>query len=392
MRILITSDFLATHERSQAWNRTWVSLLLARPMSMASGVVVEAFDPLRRSPAFERGVFFPLAGLRIDPDLPHVDFDFRDISDSALEYLASHLDSNTLVVGYELSAPTRGILTRLGVTYIDMWLHPVRFMDDVLFAFSSNNPEIHAALASFGLDEYAFFQAADLIRAHVGRRTWLHPLRIAENSALFVGQQMSDKSVMHQGRMLNLLDFKDRFEDFRKTYRCVYYSRHPRFMRGDREVLRYVRSRPFARAVRYPTYYMLSDQRIEKVASISSSVVHEAKYFGKQAEWWFRPPIPIGGNYPEYVGVFLEWVGPHFWSAVLRPLMDTKPCARTVYLEPRNKVRDMMDSYWGYAHIDRSEAFRIGSLRSKLAQVRHKLWLDRIGFAVERGVRMLMGK
>lgn len=391
MRILITSDFLATHERSQAWNRTWVSLLLARPIGMATGAAVEPFDPAKQSPAFERAEFFSLSGLRLDPNLPHVDFDPRAVSEAALEYLSRHFDARTLVVGYELSAPTRGVLDRLGVPYVDMWLHPVRFMDDLLFAFSSNNPDVHAALAGFGLDEYVFFQAADLIRAHVGRRTWLRPLRIEDGSALFVGQQMSDKSVMHGGRMLNLLDFKDRFEALGKTHRRVYYSRHPRFMRGDREVLRYVRGQAFARSVRLPTYYLLADRRIEKVVSISSSVVHEARYFGKQAEWWHRPPITIGAEYPDYASVLLEWVSPHFWSAALRPLMDTKPCDRVVYQEPRNKIRDMMDSYWGYAHIDRVEAYRLGSLRSRLARLRRALWLDRLGYGLTQFRRKMRG-
>lgn len=67
-------------------------------------------------------------------------------------------------MGYELSEQTRKILDKIKVTYIDIWLHPIRYMDDVLFGLKSNNEEINNKLYTFNIPSETYYLYADRLK------------------------------------------------------------------------------------------------------------------------------------------------------------------------------------------------------------------------------------
>src|SRR5271154_5207356 len=56
-------------------------------------------------------------------------------------------------VGYELPPGMRKLLDSIGAPYIDLRLHPVRFLDDLLFAARASEPATQAALLAMAEPE-----------------------------------------------------------------------------------------------------------------------------------------------------------------------------------------------------------------------------------------------
>lgn len=360
-RIFICSDFLMTKEKEQASNRRWMMDLLSRPLQMATGIRPESFSSsLTSADKLSRMRFFELSGLRLDIDRTQFWFDDRRINAQSRGYLEGFLDPSVLILGYELSEQTRRILDDMQVPWVDMWLHPIRYLDDILFGFSSSSQAVYNEISTFALKNEIFDLYADRLRIqyYKGYRRPNHPIK--NGSALFIGQTLEDKAVCRDGKMLNLLDFKTEFEAVAAKYAKIYYSRHPYVRGGDEEILKYVKQSGVAQIVDWPSYEMLASGRIHKALSISSSVIYEARHFGVDAEFLFQPVIRYGTDRSknEYLSVYQVFVSPHFWSRALKPLMAVNDCEPIMFLEGKDKLRDMLGFYWSYRHVDKLEDMR----------------------------------
>ena len=183
-------------------------------------------------------------------------------------------------------------------------------------------------------------------------------VNIEDNSALFIGQTLQDKAICDHGKMLTILDFKEKILSIKKQYKKLYYSRHPYVKKGDEEVLNFLHTNNI-QLINIPAYNLISSGKIKKVFSVSSSVVYEAKYMGCQYEFLYKPIIKIGVNYPdEYISIYQKFVSPVFWAEVLSPVIETSPCDDAYFLDTKDKLRDMLNFYWNYASIDKVEMLR----------------------------------
>lgn len=362
-KIIFCSDFLMTKEKEQFSNLKWLSEILKRPIKESTGFSVECFtSSLTDTSKFSREKFFLLSKIKVDIHKTQFYFDDYHISPTSISYLNKYLDSSTLVIGYEISENTRNILSLMKVNYIDIWLHPIRYLDDVLFGFSSNNKEVFKEISRYNIDEYYYWLYADRLKigAFKGWKRVIDNIVISKNSALFIGQTLEDKAVCKDGKMLNLLDFKIEFERLGKEHSKVYYSRHPFVGNGDKDIIDYVKQCPFAEITNYPSYYLLAHPNISKVSTISSSVAFEAKYFGKQTEFLFKPVIEFNDefNINSYISIFQDFISPKFWGDILNPIIKTKNCKHIKFHHEKDKIRDMLGFYWNYKHLDKIEYMR----------------------------------
>ena len=373
--VAIASDPLMTSEREQWANLRWMKDLFSRPIAQATGLPVRALiSGEGETAAFSRARAFELSDIPLDGDATQFWFDESRISDATLAYLARcGLDASTLVVGYEMSAQTRAALDRIGAPWVDVWLHPIRFYDDVLFGFRASHPEVHAAFAAFHVPEDQFHLYADRIRIQTYKGWKKAEARIEPGAAVFVGQRMEDKSVCRDGRMLNLLDFREEFSALARRTPQLLYQRHPFERTGDEAVLDFVASHPKAELSRHPVYHLLSSPDLAEVMTISSSVAQEAVYFDKPVTLLHRPVVAFSDPMApgQFHSICQDFVSPHFWAAALAPLTATRADAPKVgFLDPKDKIRDMLGFYWSYRHIDKVEADRFTLANSRLAAPR----------------------
>jgi len=367
-QIYLTADFLATKESEQSNNIRWFKDILKRPLQQATGLVSQEFkSAFLEKNGFVRSRFFEASGIHFSPSEMQFDYDANSVTDDSISYLQQHISASTLVVGYELSKATRTILDRAGITYIDIWLHPIRFLDDVLFAFNSNNPAINAALQTFNINEETYYLYADRLRVQNYRGFRRPKLDLVEDSALFVGQTLYDKAISSNGKMLSLLDFKEKFEKLCKQHSHVYYSRHPFVKEGDEHVIAYVKQHKNVSLIDDPAYFLLATDEIKTVASLSSSVVHEAKYFSKNTEFFFQPVITFGTEEKDYRSIYQVLLFGYFWSSILAPCFKVHQLEKVEFLDSKDKIRDMLSFYWGYRNIDKVESLKqtVGQLFEK---------------------------
>ena len=360
-RILICSDPIMTSENEQKSNRQWLRDLLVRPITRATGIRVATFaSSLVRETELSRHKFFALSDIALDIGAVQYWFDINKIKPESYDYLKNFLFPTDLVIGYELSAQMRRILTAIGVPYIDIWLHPVRFLDDILFGFGSNVPEIRKALDGFVVSQDLIYLYADRLKVQAYKGFRRRNLEIPTNSAIFIGQTDNDKSVMRNGKFLSLLDFQEKFSAIAQASERIYYSRHPYMKKGDEATLEYIRSFPNCEMTEIPAYLYLAHENINTVATISSSAGIEARYFGKRSHIFYQTVFPLEHNNPEhYRTICQDLINPAFWAKILAPVHATKADAPHLeYVDKKDKLRDMLAFYWGYASVDKVEDLR----------------------------------
>lgn len=152
----------------------------------------------------------------------------------------------------------------------------------------------------------------------------------------------------------------------------VYYTPHPS-ERLRPEVDEYIAETSYIEKVDIPTYYLLASKRIKKVIGISSSVLFEAKYFGKEVEYLYRPLFKVDESFESgsYISVSDDkYWKIEFWHDVLRhvfPVFEIETNNNMQFFK-HNKVRPILDRGWGFRQLDpllRQED-RIIELESKM--------------------------
>ncbi|WP_444900540.1 HAD family hydrolase [Microbulbifer sp. VAAC004] len=352
-----------TREDEQYSNLRWLYDLLDRPIRLSTGISpFQLRSDFSAASTFNRATFFKKSGITFDAKELQFYFDEACVSEESIGYLRSTL-GGSLVIGYELSEQTRKVLSRAGINYIDIWLHPIRYMADILFGVSSGSKEVFEKIKKYQLDEEYLYQYATKykISTYKGWKRVSDKLDVKPNSALFVGQTLYDKAVSLNGKMLSILDFKDRLDEISSQYSEVLYSRHPYLKNGDEDVIKFIKSSRNIKLTNIPSYHLLAHPNIEKVATVSSSVACEAKYFEKETEFLYRPIMDLYADYSvrSYITIFRSIVNPSFWADILQPFCKTVESLPNVeYLAPQENLRDMLGFYWSYAEVDKGENLR----------------------------------
>ena len=134
-----------------------------------------------------------------------------------------------------------------------------------------------------------------------------------------------------------------------------------------------------------PTYYLLASDNVKKVISLSSSVLYEAQYFGKETEYLFRPLFDIDSDFGRnsFISVYNDYFKPSFWSDILSPVVETYRCSELSLLsESKNTLRDLLNAYYGFAFLDKENILKdriaitnqeIGSMQKSFAEIRNDI-------------------
>lgn len=354
MKIVLASDFLMTSEIEQNSNLQWLSDALRECFHDPVYVCSNKF-PNRIN--FNRLYFFNLSNIEINSNVTHFDFDINNINAKSMEYI-KNIFEDCLVIGYELSDKTKSILNKTGTPYIDIWLGPVRFLDDITFNIGSNIDEVLKRIQDYRIDDDLITANAKLIKIQFYRGFNRIKYYYPKGSALFAGQLTTDKAILRDGKMLTVLDFKTEFSEICSKHTKVFYSRHPFIKDQDLEVMKFVSKFHNVEILNkdIPTYSILSDENITKVFGISSSVIFESKFFGKEINYLYKPPF----DFNEYTCISQCLLFKTFWDHILSDLRTD--LAEILKSNPfylgKDKLRNSLSFYWGYRSIDKLEYYR----------------------------------
>ncbi len=261
---------------------------------------------------------------------------------------------NRFCVGYEMPPWLVRLLDHHAVPYIDLRLHPVRFLDDLLFAARASIPATQAALLSMAMQESEVFATAGLREAMC---RFISDARVPDNTLLVAGQRRFDSTQIVQGGFFDAVPMAASIHAICARYPAIILKPHP--LDRHHSLLEVTAAAPtrVMGVIEDNVYRMLSLPQISAILTVNSGLAHEAPYFGKTVHT--LAPLPVrtawhGAAADSACHASLDDIvlTPDFWRIVLAPHAAVS-AADGMRLRPKpNRLRIALDSFWNYQEID----------------------------------------
>lgn len=257
-------------------------------------------------------------------------------------------------VGYEMPPWLVRLLDGHDVPYIDLRLHPVRFMDDLLFAARASQAQTQAALVSMAMMESEVFVTAGLREAMC---RFISEARAPDNTLLVAGQRRFDSTQITNGVFYDAEPATAEIHAICARYAAVILKPHPLDRHHSLLNVAAAAPVPVLGVIDDNIYRMIALPQVAAVLTVNSGIAHEAPYFGKKvhalAPLAIRPAwrgsVPDDVSHAALGDVVLT---PDFWRVALAPHANVT-AADGMRLPPKpNRLRIALDSFWNYQQID----------------------------------------
>jgi hypothetical protein len=257
-------------------------------------------------------------------------------------------------IGYEMPPWLVRLLDEHAVPYVDVRLHPVRFLDDLIFAVRGSCAEIQAGLLTMAMIESEVIATAGLREAMC---QFISEARVPENTLLVAGQRRFDSTQIVAGGFFDAVPLTAEIHAICARYATILLKPHP--LDRHHSLLEVAASAPtrVLGVINDNIYRMMAMPQISAVLTVNSGVAHEAPYFGKRVHTLL--PLPVrpawrgaamdAGTHASLDDVVLT---PDFWRTVLARYTPVS-AADGMRLKPKpNRLRIALDSFWNYQQID----------------------------------------
>jgi len=350
-KIILTSDLLrisgdANRHATVAKNTHWLLNILKQPVQFATNKKIEIVE-WEVGSDFDGVHFFELLDLTVSVESWAKTYFKKKIPQAVLQYFATFF-KDALVIGFELSPFMMNIFTASGIPCINIMWDPVRFMDDIFFAFNTNHLKIYERLLSYQLPTTLIHQSADLQYARFLRRA----PAIDVEGILFFGQTSVDRSLIEGEHIRQLEEFEYDLLDLKRED-TVFFKPHP-FDQKLEQRLAMMRNLDIQIIEKeYNTYDLLCTASIKKVAAISSGTTVEARFFRKSVQTLIENYYLFHQERSSYserncIAVFDEYLSINFWADILSPVLtSTRRLDKKLPFKP-NRMRNATCAYWGY--------------------------------------------
>ena len=347
---IMSNDFLT----NKSFNN-WLIKLFKPIIKAAAGCeVVDLKDITLNEEHFSREKFYALSNIYEPQDTYYI-YDINKIKPESWEYFFQFLPQKAFFIGEEIHSDLLNKLTERGIPYINFWFHSYKLFDDITLMLHTNNLQIFNKIKKYQIPRIQFEFYANYWITNITQNRKFDDSFLEDNSIVFIGQSLKDKSIKKNDKFLNILDFKERLEELSEEYSKIYYIPHP-CSTNSKEINRYINNTKYLQVLEnIPSYYLLTSNKIKKVVGISSSVLYEASFFGKEVEYLYKPLFDIDGEFQNntYISVYNDYFNPYFWSDILSPIMETNSDVinKVLFFEDSNKIREIRNFYWGYRFL-----------------------------------------
>ena len=336
----------------------WLFDAIKRQIGLASGLPVSVLstrslprlaDTIRAArPVEEAALFWAARHERLDGP------GAGDAADAAFRAEVLPRLRGTFCVGYEMPPYLVAILNAEGIPYLELRIHPVRFLDDLLFAVRASDVVTQGAIMEWAMAEAEVIATAGL------REAMCHMITHAslpQDTLLVLGQRPMDSTQIVDGRFFDAMAHADRISTICSAHNAVLLKPHPQ----ERDHSLLVVASGVARNVIGVTndnlYRLLSLPQVTAVLTVNSSAAHEAPYFGKALHTLAPLPIRLSWRGEDvdpacHVSIGHPVLTPDFWRMVLAPhTAVSRPDGMRLEAKP-NRLRIALDSFWNFQEID----------------------------------------
>ena len=259
-------------------------------------------------------------------------------------------------IGYELPPYLTLLLDALCVPYLDLRIHPVRFLDDLLFAARPSDPRMAAPIAEWATPRSLAWNSAGLYQAAARLRP---DAQIRPGTLLVIGQRPSDATQVAGGDFFRAAAIRNTLKRLLPAETPILLKDHPS---GERHSLlaEVATARPDAQFTDRGIYRLLADPAIGHVLTVNSSVAYEAAFFDKKVTTLLPLPIRLAwrGDATRrrtHVTIGDAFLNTDFWRGMLVPYtaVTTKDGFRLP--SQRNRLRVALGEFWGFRDTDLSQ-------------------------------------
>lgn len=361
-KIILTADFLrepqkAIKEGGVRYNVVWLTTLFGDLLKEISNIEVACyFDNLDdfRNKLYNAYNFFP----------PYKNTDWHkvfysneiktEVKELFLKYFAK-----SLIVGIELPKIFLNYFNHLNIPYVNLIVHPIRYMDDLAMGINTNNELIYEKLAKYQVSADLFKIQATYIKTALRMR---QNLNLIENSCVIFGQTSEDISILKEDSSLdNLLNYKEEITKLSNKYSHIYFKPHP-YCQDNEKHINFLQSicKNFSTIENISAYDLYSNENISLCVSLSSGSLYEAKFFGKNIQYLLKPPFLYGENFINknknefnfkeiYITTYKDYLLYDFWIDILSPILQTKEKTSIAkYLNLNNTFRHCLGATWSF--------------------------------------------
>jgi hypothetical protein len=225
--------------------------------------------------------------------------------------------SGKICIFNEMHPMDEAIFDELGLTFINFFMPPVRFTKiSKIQSVYSNSPVIMSKIRKYEYPRFLYSVFASWLHFSKIKRIYESNkvLRIPENSCVLIGQCRFDYSKydFEAKRFVQLGDYEQELRALKNQYAKIYYTKHPHEVGFyDKELL----ERLGIEIVEgIDTYSLMLNKNIQGVCALSSSMLTESRFFGKQEHRLFTNFVDMN----KFIGITRHHIrSKSFWKAVL---------------------------------------------------------------------------
>jgi len=280
---------------------------------------------------------------------------FEDLSDrSAFDRHVMPRLHKQFCIGYELPPCLIAMFEVARIPYVDIRIHPVRFLDDLLFAVHSPDADTGAELLCMAVAESEVIAIAGLREAMC---QMISSSSLPDDTMVVLGQRPMDATQIIGGRFYDATEQVDEITRLCHSHRAVLLKPHPQ----EREHSLLIVAAGVANNIVGVTddnlYRLLSVPQVTAVLTVNSSAVHEVPYFGKQLHALAALRLRIGWRGDsacpgQYASLDDRVLTPDFWRTVLAPHTPVTLADGVRLAAKPNRLRIALDSFWNFQEID----------------------------------------
>lgn len=357
-KIIFIGDFLYRSQEYLINKSLWLQQIFAPIVSDVINKEVEITYELKnnKNELFSRERFYKLGGIEKISDVSQ-NYDISQFNLAQIEYIKEFFDSDTILISFELYSKLSDFLSKFGCTIIDFAFHPYKLFDDLTYGIYTNNQEIYEQLKKYQIPQKKFYYFANYWKVFMQQNNMVQDNDLENNSVLFIGQTLIDKSVAKDGKFLNVTDFEDKLKELSQKYSKIYYLPHPYLGKKRKFIYDWIKRCQYIDLIdNRSTYGLLASDKINKIVGISTSVLYEAQYFNKEVEYLYQPLFNVDTLFENhsYTSILDDYFNPKFWADILSPVVQVDNDVENInYFKPlHNKIRNIQNQYWGYAQLD----------------------------------------
>lgn len=349
-KIVVTGDFLrlnANGDASQNVNIKWLYHLIRPSLQMVGSPPVELLGFSGNDNCFATH-FYAINGVPRTLD-SWVKLFNGTVTTRTLAAIHDRFH-DSLVISFELPEIIRSALDRLDIPYVDLTVHPARFLDDLLFGVRSNISGIGEVLAEFVVFEEEIRLAAGLAMATLAKLPQIPQVTGLNDVALFAGQTTDDKVLIKDGKLYEASDFLEKFQNLCRSHSKVLVKPHP-YAKENAIIIALTRLFHNTELIQTNFYHLLAQEQITHVYSVTSSTSIEAAYFDKQGVHLAMYPYAFSdrdASRGHYLTIRPAFFLPQFWGRIFKRLDLRVNSYRTVDVKAeRSRMRKSMRNFWG---------------------------------------------